>query len=253
MNPIASFTSTLHINEAALVPHHVIPNILTERQTETLKKFIKQAIRLGKIYEEFSKRKGVTWDNFWVDTSIPALLENEQCIQIRNEMNHEKWVHNGSNLKKVHPSSVFDNEECTLIIKNLVSRFFREVVETYERGKDFSPPFYFQAFLTRTEVKPNHVSEFVKWHQDSGENTDVAQYTLVVLLSDPDQEKGGWEGGKMNLRSLKDSHSLIEVSPAYRQGIIFDNEHSEHSVTQVQAKDSPVQRDILILCMHLHP
>ncbi len=94
------------------------------------------------------------------------------------------------------------------------------------------------------------------WHQDPGEDfTVMADYSLLLMLSDQDDPKHGWSGGEFKIKSGLPtevcSHDAMQtIIPKYNQAILFNNKINSHMVAAVTTRLLKTKRDLLVIPLY---
>jgi 2OG-Fe(II) oxygenase superfamily len=97
--------------------------------------------------------------------------------------------------------------------------------------------------------------QHVRWHQDPSDyGNSVADYTLVLMLSDPFDPSNGWEGGELLLKNgiPTEEGPAVLVTPKYNQAVLFNNKKNSHLVTAIKNARNGTARNIVIINVYLN-
>jgi len=217
---------------------HIIQNVLSDEDLHTVHQWMDDMMPLS--YEEFDHRVGITWDDYWLDLNGAISLLAVDPVK--------KYV--GTILK--NPQSIFNYPQISAILLNkILPQYFEQV------AKHINLPqvVYMQTFMTRSILTKdlNNQRQHVRWHQDPSEYDSFADYTLVLMLSDPFNEKTGWSGGELLVKNgmPTDEAAAIKLTPKQNQAILFNNLKNSHLVTAIQNAKEGTTRDIVIINIYL--
>ncbi len=221
----------------------VVPNFLNINELNLLHNWIETM--MPKSYQDFDDRVGICWDDFWLtyDNGLPSVTVDPIAKYVTiNHVDVQQF-----------PESIFSYKETADLFLTTILRKYREII-----SKKISLPshIYIQSFVLRSLItsKMNQKQQLVRWHRDPSDypDTTFGDYTLVLMLSDPQQPDTGWQGGNVLIKSGQPNskNTAIKVNHAYGQAIIFNNKNNSHAVTKIICNQATT-RDIMIVNMYL--
>ena len=224
------------------------------QQVRILKPFFSQAKSIKAIrtimdkieaqnlaYPDYARRKGIIWSDVLVKTENPS--------EILKEFNTTKVTQVNVKLEAQKPQSLL---MYPLLQSIFSSQILPTMFETVKKYTNLPKQAYVSFFLQRCNE-----SEQMDWHQDPGEDYEPqADYTMVLMLSDQNDPKYGWDGGEFKIRqglpeNTFDEKNVQTIIHRYNQAIIFNNKINSHLATMVKPKTSFSQRDIIVVLLAL--
>lgn len=153
---------------------------------ETIIPVIRQtldAIEKRKLtYPDYSGRKGGIWSDFRVDGD--AVTERFDTVKL-TEVNGE--------LKKRNPEVMRDYPEIESIVSRSILPKMLAIIKEKQWETAIPEKIEASVYIQRCET-----SDAMDWHQDPGEDfgdvDDMANYSLILMLSKQLSKKHGWNG-----------------------------------------------------------
>jgi hypothetical protein len=191
-------------------------------------------------YPDYANRKGFIWSDISVETGNPA--EIMEIVSVKaTQVNGKLEVRKPQSLLN-YPSvkSIFSTE--------ILPKMF-ETVKNYTNLPK-------KVFLSLYVQRCNE-SEQMDWHQDPGEDYDPqCDYSMVLMLSDQNDPKYGWDGGEFKIRAglpedkydEKDVQTIVHL---HNQAVIFNNKLNSHLAAAVKPKTVSSARDIIVVLLAL--
>lgn len=229
--------------DIGLLELHVLPNLLSQEKLRTLKGWIDDMMDVA--YEDFDKRVGIVWDDYLLDIrESPTLLAVDPV---------RKFVTIGGVSVEQFPQSIFSYPEIAgILLQDILPAYFDAVSQHVELPSNV----YMQTFVLRSLLSEelSIQKQHVRWHQDPSDyDNSVADYTLVLMLSDPFDASNGWEGGELLLKNgmpVADAPAAC-VTPRCNQAVLFNNKKNSHLVTAIKNAKNGTTRDIVIINVYL--
>lgn len=231
------------IIDVGLLELHVLPNLLPEEKLTTLKSWINDMMVVA--YEDFDKRVGIVWDDYLLDVrNVPTLIEVDPV---------RKFVKIDGVDVEQFPRSIFSYPNISdILLQNILPAYYKAISQHVV----LPVTVYMQTFVLRSLLsnKLSDQKQHVRWHQDPSEyDNSVADYTLVLMLSDPFDAVSGWDGGEILLKNgmPSDDNPAVKVTPKLNQAILFNNQKNSHLVTAIKNAQMGTTRDIVIINVYL--
>lgn len=152
---------------------------------------------------------------------------------------------------KKHPGNDIMDELTSLFLRTLLNFG----VELQNRRIEL------EVYIDRNEVnKSNAKKSDLFWHRDhitTKIGDAVADYSMVYLLSDENEWKGGdmllQKGGKALDRERWENSKepITRIHPRYNQAVVFQNSDSAHKIEAIDPVGDSVQRDVVIITCKL--
>lgn len=213
-------------------PHHIdtIKNISDEIEQNRLS------------YSDYAQRKGIIWSDFWIDTQGQNNIE--ECKDTI------KLTLVDETLQKHNPESIFNYP----VLKNILCQNILPKILTLITTNNWTllpKKIFAQFFLQRC-----HSSEPMHWHQDPGEDYDLAaDFSLVLMLSQQNDSQYGWRGGKFKIRSglptdPYNDNDIQTIIPQYNQALLFNNKTHSHAVTPITSENNNGKRDLIVIPLY---
>jgi hypothetical protein len=251
--PLHSFFKIFDLKETQQVVNigdlelHVLPDVLPQGKLEVVKKWIDSMMDVA--YEDFDERVGIAWDDYTVDISnkSPTLVAIDPVKKIVNIKGVDT---------EQFPKSIFSYPQISQI---LLQDILPICLNAISKQVELPQQLYMQTFVLRSLLSDalGEKKQLVKWHQDPSDyENSFADYTIVLMLSDPFDAAKGWEGGELLLKNGKpaDTAPAARVTPRYNQAILFNNKKNSHLVTAIKNAKNHTTRDIVIMTVYLkHP
>jgi hypothetical protein len=214
----------------------VLPQMLTRSELASFKKWIDEMMPMA--YEDFDTRVGITWDDYWLTRATNTVRLDTVA----------KYIGEG---QEQHPQSLFSYPAIKQI---LFEKVLPDCFACVEKHTILPEELYMQTFVLRSEINQSTQAQkqHVRWHRDPSPYDAVADYTLVLMLSDGNDLANGWSGGELYIKNglPEDENPALKVIPRYNQAIIFNNKNNSHLVTAIQSSHITT-RDILIVNIYL--
>jgi len=231
--------SSFILNNAMQQQLTIIHSFLTNSASLiALKKRMDKIEKQNLGYPDYSKRTGLIWTDFFVETKHPEIVR---------EYNTVKLIEVSGILKRHTPESMFSYPEIQSIVsKEILPKMF-QVIEA-KKWTILPYEVFAQLFIQRC-----HTSEPMDWHQDPGEDyTIMADYSLLLMLSNQNDPECGWSGGEFKIKPGLPTEVCLEeniqtIIPQYNQAILFNNKLHSHAVTAVVAQLLKTKRDLLVV------
>jgi hypothetical protein len=193
-------------------------------------------------YPDYASRKGMIWSDLTVRKN------NFACLT--EHFNTTKLTMIDDVVEKRNPQKVvFYPKVRNIIIEQLLPAMF----STIEKRKWATIP---KKVFAQLYIQRCHTSKPMGWHQDPGEDfTVMADYSLIVMLSDQNDKEHGWNGGVLRIKPTSYFEECPEedvetVIHAYNQGVLFNNKENSHEVSEVITQLAETKRDILVLMIY---
>lgn len=243
-NPKSEIEETQQIIDGNLLELHFLANMLSKEQLSAIKNWMEYMKNF--TYEDFDNRWGYIWDNCRLDTrdiTSPRLLSIDLV---------KKFVTIQGIDVEQFPKSIFSYPNISqILLEKILPVYFKAI----SQQKKLPDNVYLQIFVLRSLLSEtiSTQKQLVRWHQDRSEYGKVADYTLVLMLSDPFDPLSGWEGGDLLLKNGVPSNvaPAIRVVPRYNQAILFNNKKNSHMVTAIKNAKNHTTRDIIIINVYL--
>lgn len=243
-NPKSEIQETQQIIDGNLLELHFLPKILSKEQLSAIKDWMEYMKNL--TYDDFDNRRGYIWDNCRLDTRDINSLRLLSIDLVKKFVTIQ-----GVNVEQF-PKSIFSYPNISqILLETILPTYFK----TISQQKKLPDSIYLQIFVLRSLLseRVSTQKQHVRWHQDPSEYGTVADYTLVLMLSDPFDPLSGWEGGELLLKNGLPSNvaPAIRVVPKYNQAILFNNKKNSHMVTAIKNAKNHTTRDIIIINIYL--
>lgn len=242
-NPKFECDSSQEVVDMGLLNLHVLPNFLPDQKAREIQQWINEMCEQNRTYEDFDQRIGICWDDYWLEreTQAVAIDPVAKIVTINGEGVEQK------------PESIFSYPAISSILLNdVLPQYFQAMsnqVSIPERV-------YVQTFVLRSilALTSNAKPQLVRWHRDPSEYDTIADYTLVLMLSDPTNAQAGWEGGELLVKNglPADYAPALKVTPKYNQAVLFNNKKNSHMVTTIRKHYGQGTRDIMIVNIYLN-
>ena len=239
---VTIFSTTLTINTMQRAIIH--PFFSTEAAIVTLKKQMDKIERKNLGYPDYSKRTGLIWTDFFVNKEDPDIMKLRECKET------VKLTEVNGKLQRHYPESMFDYPKVQAIVAQQILPKMFEIIER-SGWAQLPPEFFAQLFIQRC-----HTSDAMDWHQDPGEDfTAMADYSLLLMLSDQNDHEHGWEGGELKIKAGLPTQEcaydeIQTIIPLYNQAILFNNKVNSHMVTAVTTQLLQTKRDLLVIPLY---
>lgn len=241
---LVELQNSQQIVDVGLLELHVLPNLLPQEKLTSLKGWIDDMMEVA--YEDFDKRVGIVWDDYLLDIQeSPTLLAVDP---VRKFVKIE-----GVNVEQF-PQSIFSYPKISaILLQDILPAYFKAV----SNHAELPAHVYMQTFVLRSLLSEelSAQKQHVRWHQDPSDyGNSVADYTLVLMLSDPFDPSTGWEGGELLLKNGQPDADApaARVTPRFNQAILFNNKKNSHLVTAIKNAKSGTTRDIVIINIYLN-
>lgn len=228
----------------------IIYPVLTVEKMKTLKEWLNYLKGAEKIERGFDSRILFTWDYFRIKPQIPISELIERC-----DDDFPVFTVVDDNPYKPNPESIFDYPEISsIILEDIIPQILKVIpkLTAIPQEKLLVRTEFHQLYITKNiRDQPNDIH----WHQDPGTNYGFkSDYTTVIMLSDQNDPKHGWDGGKFLLKPglPAGTTDFVTLTPRYNQAILFNNKENSHAVTKItKNEDQETERSILIVEFYL--
>ncbi len=217
----------------------IYPFFQNEAHIVAIKKRMDKMENKNLGYPDYAGRTGFIWTDFEVETENPNFMRACKDTVKLTEVEGKLQRHN--------PECMFTYPKIHKIVgQEILPKMFHEI-ESRNWAK-LPPQVFAQLFIQRC-----HTSEAMAWHQDPGEDfTEMADYSLLLMLSDQHDPEYGWEGGEFSIKSGLPTDNCAQediqtIIPRYNQAILFNNKQNSHMVTAVTTQLFKTKRDLLVI------
>jgi hypothetical protein len=221
---------------------HTIPNLLSDDKLSTIQNWIDDMMPFS--YQDFDNRIGIVWDDYVIDIQdSPTLISIDPVSKY--------VVIKGQDVEQ-YPRSIFSYPTLSqILLKDILPPYLKSV----SHHTPLPSTLYMQTFVLRSLLNPENIDkkQHVRWHQDPSEYPNsYADYTLVLMLSDPENPLTGWSGGDLLLKNglPETTNPALKVHPRLNQAVLFNNKNNSHAVTSIKALANST-RDIMIINIYL--
>lgn len=242
-NPKRELQENQQIVDISLLELGVLPQMLSEKNLEIFKQWIDDMMEVA--YEDFDNRVGIVWDDYSLDIrESPKLLAVDPV---------KKFVTIKGVDVEQFPKSIFSYPAISqILLKEILPAYF----DTVSKNITLPDQVYMQTFVLRSLLseKLSDQKQHVRWHQDPSDyGNSMADYTLVLMLSDPFDPLSGWDGGELLVKNgmPADNAPAVRITPKYNQAILFNNLKNSHMVTAIKNAKNGTTRDIVIINIYL--
>lgn len=197
----------------------------------------------GLDYPDYDGRRGSVWTDCLVETNSQPTILTECKETVKGSQAAKKF-------ERRNPESIFNYHAVQKIFSEEILPKTLSIIKKKGWVDKFPPKIFTQLFVQRC-----HTSDPMDWHQDPGEDYDtMADFSLVLMLSNQDDSKHGWNGGEFNIRPGL-PHEKTEAQTilhAENQGVLFNNKQNSHSVTKVTSDKEKSKRDLIVAALYLN-
>ena len=242
-NPKSEIQESQQILDIDILELQILSKVLSEDDLSIFKKWIECMMDVA--YEDFDKRIGIVWDDYLLDISkSPRLLSIDpvkKFVTIR-----------GANVEQF-PKSIFSYPSISqILLEKILPVYFNAISQHIKLPHSV----YMQTFVLRSALSELTLTQkqHVRWHQDPSDyGNSVADYTLVLMLSNPFDPLKGWDGGELLVKNgmPTDIAPAVRVVPKYNQAVMFNNKKNSHMVTAIKNAKDDTTRDIIIINVYL--
>ena len=235
---------------AAMIPFYAqqcmrSKNFLPQKSIYVIRKTADQIVERQLSYEDYDKRKGIIWSDLVIETQ-PTKIMGEWKKSIKLTLVDGK-------IQKHNPESIMHYPHLKDILQQqILPKTF--ALLTIQRWVPLPLPkkIFAQFFLQRC-----HSSDAIAWHQDPGEDyTQMADFSLVLPLSEKNDLIHGWHGGDFKIRpglpneqyNEKDVRTIIHE---YNQAVLFNNKQHSHAVTAITSPTNQGKRDLIVVTLYV--
>lgn len=221
----------------------IIKSFFTKKHSiRTIRKTIDLIENKKLSYPDYDNRTGIIWSDFLVNTQNPETIQEcKETIKLTIANNK---------LQRHNPESVFTYPAVkNILCQDILPRIFATIKINnwaYLPDKIFA-----QFFIQRCKSSPA-----MDWHQDPGGDYDtMADFSLVLMLSQQNDATHGWQGGEFKIRPgfPMDSYEseVKTIVHEYNQAILFNNKIHSHAVSAITSHNNYGKRDLIVALLYL--